>query len=75
MKPLHVMSDLPLIVLSVSKAECCAMSHHRHEIPSPTVDGKSLQSSLSLSSTGASSGVCEVMVSAEQYIATVCNCI
>ena len=47
----HVMSDLPLIVLSVSKAEYCAMSHYHHEIPSPTVDGKSLLSSLSLSST------------------------
>ena len=39
------------------------MSHHHHdEIPSLTVDRKSLPSSLSLSSTGASSGVCEVVV-------------
>ena len=57
----HVMSDLPLIVLSVSKAECCTMSHYHHEIPSPTVDGKSLPSSLSLSSTDSSFGVCEVV--------------
>ena len=55
------MSDLPLIVLSVSKAECCTMSHYHHEIPSPTVDGKSLASSLSLSSTDSSFGVCEVV--------------
>ena len=55
------MSDLPVIVLSVSKAECCTMSHYHHEIPSPTVDGKSLASSHSLSSTDSSFGVCEVV--------------
>ena len=57
----HVISDLPLIVLSVSKAECCTMSHYHHEIPSPTMDEKSLLSSLLLSSTDSSFGVCEVV--------------
>ena len=46
----HVMSYLPLTVSSVSNAECCdTMSHHHHEIPSPTVDRKLLLSSPLLS--------------------------
>ena len=68
----HVMSNLPFIVSSIYKAECCTMSHHHYEILSPTVDGKSLLSSLSLSSTGASSGVCEVVVPPDSLKDLVC---
>ena len=63
--------DFHHAVSSIPRAECCNTLSHPRTISSPTVDGESLLSS-SLSSSAASSDVCETVVPPDSLKDLIC---
>ena len=64
--------DFHLAVSSIPRAECCDTVSCLHAISSPTVNRESLSSSSSLSSSAASSDVCETVVPPDSLKDLIC---